>query len=94
MIRVIIERQIAQTLEDAYEIAAKNTLQKAIQAPGFISGESLKEVNNPNRRILLSTWRSVADWQRWVASEERKSVIAELAPILETEEKHMVLEMG
>jgi len=92
MIRVIIERQIAPTLEEAYEIIAKKTLQKAIQAPGFISGESLKEVNHPNRRIILSTWKSTTDWHRWYSSNERKNMIAEFSPILESEEKYLILE--
>ena len=94
MIRVIIERHIAQTLEEAYEQAAKRTLQKAIQAPGFISGESLKGLNNANKRVILSNWRSTADWQHWCTSEERKAMMAELAPMLETDEKHLILEMA
>lgn len=94
MIRVIIERHIAPTLEGPYELVSKKTLQTAISASGFISGESLKDCYNPNKRIILSSWRSVQDWQRWHASEERKEMMLEMSPILETEEKITILEVA
>lgn len=94
MIRVIIERHIAPTLEGPYEQIAKRTLQTAISAGGFISGESLKDCYDPNRRVILSTWRSVQDWQRWAASEERKNMMTEMSPILETEEKVNIFELA
>lgn len=94
MIRVIIERHIAQTLETTYEMVAKTTLQKAVSAPGFISGESLKNASDPNHRMILSNWMNVQDWHRWFASEERKEMMNVLNPILETEEKITILEQA
>ncbi|WP_250658015.1 antibiotic biosynthesis monooxygenase family protein [Alkalimarinus coralli] len=94
MIRVIIERHIAHTLETTYELVAKRTLQKAVSADGFISGESLRNADDPNHRLILSNWRSVQDWYRWFQSEERKEMMNELNPILETEEKVTILEQA
>lgn len=94
MIRVIIERHIAHTLETTYEQAAKNTLQQAVSADGFISGESLRNANDPNHRLILSNWRSIQDWHRWFLSEERKEMMNILNPILETEEKVTILEQA
>lgn len=94
MIRVIIERHIAPTLEIPYEETAKRTLQKAVQASGFISGESLKNTTNPNHRVILSTWRSLQDWQRWYLSDERKEMLSEISPMLEGEEDIMALEIS
>ncbi len=94
MIRVIIERHIAHTLETTYEQAAKNTLQQAVSADGFISGESLINANDANHRLILSNWRSVQDWHQWFQSEERKEMMNILNPILETEEKITILEQA
>jgi len=93
MIRVIIERFIAESLEANYEITAKETLQKAIQAPGFISGESLKDITNVRHRVVLCNWRSLQDWQVWLASHERKSMMEQLNLMLEKAEKVTVLEL-
>jgi heme-degrading monooxygenase HmoA len=93
MIRVIIERSIAESLEANYEDTAKQTLQKAISAPGFISGESLKDITNSRHRVILCNWRSIQDWQAWQQSQERKEMMNKLNLMLDKEEKITVLDM-
>jgi len=93
MIRVIIDRFIAESLEANYEVTAKETLREAIQAPGFISGESLKDVLNERHRVVLCNWRSIQDWQIWLNSPERKRMMEQLNLMLETPEKVTVLEL-
>ncbi len=92
MIKVIIERHIADELGEHYEKAAKTTLQKAMQAHGFISGEALRNVNDENHRVVIATYRTVADWQRWLSSEERKEMMEQIRPMLDREEKFTLLE--
>lgn len=86
MIRVLIERQVAAELEAHYDQAARETLQKAMHVAGFISGEALHNVDNPSHRLLLATYRSVNDWNRWYQSEERREMMERIAPMLEKEE--------
>lgn len=93
MIRVIIERLIAETMESTYEVAEKDTLSLAVRAPGFISGESLRDIKNPRHRIVLCKWRSELDWDNWLASNERKEMMAKLSLMLEGGEKITVLDM-
>lgn len=92
MIRVLIERHIADDLAEHYEKAARNTLQLAMQAHGFISGESLKDCNNHNHRVVMATFRTIQDWQRWHLSEERKQIMEAIMPMLQSDEKITVLE--
>ncbi|MCV6611117.1 MAG: antibiotic biosynthesis monooxygenase [Amphritea sp.] len=92
MIRVIIERHIAEELAEHYEKAARDTLQTAMQAHGFISGESLRNAYKPNHRVVMATFRTVQDWQRWHSSPERKEIMEAINPMLETEEKITILE--
>jgi len=93
MIRVIIERFIAESLEANYEDTAKDILQKAIRSEGFISGESLKDTQNPRHRFIICNWRSTIDWQKWEKSLERKEMMDKLNLMLEKEEKTTILEM-
>ena len=93
MIRVIIDRFIAESLEANYEVTAKETLSEAIQAPGFISGESLKDIQNKRHRVVLCNWRSLQDWQVWQGSPQRKKMMEQLNLMLETPEKVTVLEL-
>ncbi|MCK0105356.1 antibiotic biosynthesis monooxygenase family protein [Marinobacter sp. S0848L] len=91
MIRVLIERHIAETLEAAYEDRARKVLQQAVSAPGFVSGETLVDSKDPNHRITLANWRSEMDWDRWYNSEERKDLMSELVPMMDQDEHITVL---
>jgi len=92
MIRVMIERHVAEDLTEHYEKAAKDTLQLAMQAHGFISGEALKNAYDPNHRLVVATYRTIQDWQRWASSPERQEMMDTLFPMLETEEKVTIFE--
>ncbi len=92
MIRVLIERYVDASLEQHYEIAARKILQGAVQAPGFISGESLRDMQNSNHRLILCTWTSIQQWQQWQTSQIRHNLMAELAPMLDREEKVTLLD--
>lgn len=91
MIRVLIERHIAESLEAAYEERSRKVLQRAVAAPGFISGETLVDSNDPNHRITLANWRSQADWNRWYQSSDRRDLMAELVPMMDKDEAITVL---
>ncbi len=92
MIRVLIERHIAESLEFAYEERSRKVLQNAVCAPGFVSGETLVDTHDPNHRFTLSSWRSEADWQRWWQSEERRALMDELIPMMDRDEVITVLQ--
>lgn len=94
MIRVLIERHVAESLESHYRDVARRILQSAVQAPGFISGESLHNLMDPNHCMIWSTWRSANDWQNWLNSDHRKTMMQEMGPLLDREEKFTLLEHG
>ena len=93
MIRVLIERIIAEGLEHYYDCTIKRTVSTVVKAPGCISGESLKDSSNTKRRIVMSKWKSKKDWDNWFHSDERRLVISEITPLLERREKITMLEL-
>lgn len=92
MIKVFIERRIAEGLEPNYENAIRNTLKAVLDAPGYLSSESLTDLRNKNHRIIITNWTSVQAWDKWYHSDARKGAIAEIAAILEGDEKITVTE--
>lgn len=87
MIQVLIERRIADGMESSYEREARKVIQQTYQARGFISGETFHDIKRPNRRFVVSKWRSVQDWQLWKHSEQRRVIIGQLSPILDEPER-------
>jgi len=87
MIKVIIERNIADGLEGNYKQAIRATLTAVLEAPGYISSESLTDLKNTNHKLIITNWTTLKDWEVWYASVERKHAIGEIAAILHGTEK-------
>ena len=43
----------------------------AMRQPGYISSETLQNINDPDRVLVVSTWQSLEDWEAWKNSETR-----------------------
>jgi heme-degrading monooxygenase HmoA len=93
MIRVLIERNIAEGLEHYYDCTVKRMVSQVVKAPGCIAGESLMDAKNTQRRIVMSKWDTIEDWDNWFHSVERKQVVAEISPLLEGGERITLLEL-
>jgi antibiotic biosynthesis monooxygenase (ABM) superfamily enzyme len=87
MIKVIIERKIAPGLESNYLAAIKATLKDVLDAPGYISSESLSDINRPTHKMLITKWTSVKAWEDWHNSEQRTSVVSAILLVLDEPEK-------
>lgn len=47
----------------------------AVSQPGYyITGETLKRHDRPDEYLVISTWRSIQDWNAWVNSDARKEI--------------------
>jgi antibiotic biosynthesis monooxygenase (ABM) superfamily enzyme len=94
MITVLIERHIAPGMASTYDNFARKMLQATVTAPGFISGESLHGIEDPNVRYILIKLQNRENWQHWLASPERREVVSLLRPILILPEKITLLSHG
>jgi heme-degrading monooxygenase HmoA len=92
MIRVLLERQLAEGMEEEYRKAMVEMRNEAVSFPGYIEGESLRDPQNPHYHVVISTWRSLSDWDSWASSSAREKVLARLALLLEEPERITVLE--
>ena len=91
MIRVIIEREVAEGLERYYEKAVAELLGVIMAAPGYLSGESLVEIHRPNRYVVITRWSNEEAWNRWFHSAERQEMLSAIRPFLQNDERFTVL---
>ncbi len=47
---------------------------RAKEQPGYISGETLRSLDDPEDFMVIAKWEKVDDWQRWFQSKERKDL--------------------
>lgn len=81
-IRVLIEREIEAGQEGKLHHVMMQLRAKAMQNKGYISGETLRALNNPNKYLAISNWNSVEDWRSWENSPDRKKIQEEMKPIV------------
>ena len=66
MIRVLIDRHLADGMEHEAELALMDARHEAMRIPGYISGETLRDIGDVQHYLVISTWRSQRDWEVWV----------------------------
>jgi len=89
-IRVLIEREIEPGNELKLHRLLLELRSQAMQVGGYISGETLRALDNPNKFLVISTWNSLADWQKWENHPERKKVQEEIDKLLRSPARSMV----
>ncbi|MGD8774185.1 MAG: antibiotic biosynthesis monooxygenase [Syntrophobacterales bacterium] len=81
-IRVLIERKIVPENEPALSTLLMNLRGKAMLAKGYISGETLRSLDDPNEYLVISTWNSLDDWRKWEADKERQEIQSKIDSLL------------
>jgi len=92
MIRVIIERRIKEGCLENYLELIRNARKFANKTDGFIAGELLQEKDNQHLAMIISSWESLDAWNIWFSSDDRLTVLKEMRPFLEDDERIIILE--
>ena len=51
---------------------------RAKEQPGYISGETLRSLDNPEDYLVFSKWETADDWKKWLNSKERRDIQGEV----------------
>ncbi len=63
-----------------------------LNQPGYIYGETLRRIDQPDECVVISTWRSREDWENWFNSPQRQSVQSEIDLLLGDTTEYAVYE--
>ncbi len=79
-VTVLITREFKkETIPKAYEVIVKLRSLATLE-PGYISGQTMVSVKDPNKIVVMGTWDSIGRWEAWQASELRNEYTAKMAP--------------
>lgn len=90
-VRVIIDRKIKKGKKDDFSQLLKEMRTKAMEAKGYISGETLRAFDDPNNYLVISTWHSIDDWKNWEKSPDRKEIERKIEKIVARPTKVKIL---
>ena len=60
--------------------------------PGYISGETLSNVDDPEECVVISRWESINDWNRWLYSKERDEIQRKIDDVTREKTDYKVFE--
>ena len=73
-VKILITRTIEPDKAKAMVQLFRKLRSLALAQPGYISGETLKSSDRPNVYLVISTWQTAADWEKWLLNKERQEI--------------------
>jgi len=67
---------------------------KAMEQQGYISGETLVNLENSQEVVVISVWSSLDNWKTWLNSQERGELENELNTHMEVPPKITAFMLG
>ncbi len=92
MIRVFIERCLAEGKISDYYQAIRQLKQKASHMDGYISGEMLVDPEDSRRCMISSNWDNLESWKNWTKTAERNICKEKIRKMLVEDEKISIYE--
>jgi len=82
-IKVLIKRKIPEGFKDPqFDNLIRKLRALAVIRPGYISGETLKRIDQPGEFLVVSTWQNIDDWNDWQASRDRGKIQKQIDTLL------------
>jgi len=81
-VKIFIKRKMAESHVLELTELLKKLRAMTLEQPGYISGETLRRIDKSGESMVISTWRSVDDWNSWVNDEKRLAVQNEIDQLL------------
>lgn len=81
-VKIIIRRKVPKGKETDLLPLLIELRAKATTKPGYISGETLRNVDDPEDYVVISTWQSAEAWKAWESSDERAAIRNKISNLL------------
>jgi heme-degrading monooxygenase HmoA len=60
--------------------------------PGYLTGRTFRCLDCPGEYMVISTWNSLEDWNRWFKSEQRVALQKQVDELLGEETQYRIYE--
>jgi heme-degrading monooxygenase HmoA len=84
MMTVITEVEIQEGQEPQWDEAFRERLRDARNQPGWVALQLVIPLESANKRVVIGTWESRADWEAWHNTEVFRSTRERLNEVEQT----------
>jgi len=81
-VRIIIDRKVKKGKEADFAKLLRALRSKAIFSKGYISGEMLRNRDDPQNYIVITAWQSVSDWEAYENVPETSKIHARIEKLM------------
>jgi heme-degrading monooxygenase HmoA len=92
-VKIFIKRNVTSENVLALTLLLKKLRSLTLNQPGYIYGETLKRIDREDECMVISTWRSLEDWNAWINNEERATIQSEIDVLLGQDTLYSVYEV-
>jgi heme-degrading monooxygenase HmoA len=65
MMTIVTHATLKEGVEPDWDAAMRERLAAAADKPGWIAGQLLMPLDRLNKRVIIGTWQTRADWEAW-----------------------------
>ncbi|WP_052294229.1 antibiotic biosynthesis monooxygenase family protein [Desulfosudis oleivorans] len=69
--KIIIKRRFRQGATDEILALLHDLRFAAMSQPGYVSGETLMQNDDPRKLVVIGTWQDMESWHRWKNNPRR-----------------------
>ena len=77
-VKIFIRRRIPEDRTNDLLPLFRRLRNIATNQSGYISGETLTNLDDPSDYLVISTWQSIDNWREWVVSRDRMEIQNEI----------------
>jgi heme-degrading monooxygenase HmoA len=87
-VKIFIKRKVQVDNAAQLAILLKKLRALTLEQPGYLSGETFERIDKKDESMVISTWRSVEDWNNWVNNPKRTEIQSMIDKLLGEETEY------
>jgi heme-degrading monooxygenase HmoA len=93
-VKILIRRRVPEDKARQMIPLFRKMRTLANQQPGYITGETMKNLERPDEFLVISTWETSDDWRSWLESSERREVQSQIDKLLGGKTEYEIYHYG
>ena len=93
-VKILIRRNIPESKAREMIPLFRKMRTLANEQPGYITGETMRNLEKPDEFLVISTWETSDDWKRWVQSNDRQQIQSQIDTLLGGKTEYEIFHYG
>ncbi|MEJ2100297.1 MAG: antibiotic biosynthesis monooxygenase [Desulfobacterales bacterium] len=93
-VKILIRRSVPEAKAKEMIPLFRKMRALANKQPGYITGETMRNLEKPDEFLVISTWETSNDWKRWVQSSERQKIQSQIDKLLGGKTEYEIFHYG